>query len=276
MCASVTVIFTCHNRKDITMKCIESIYDENLKMKFIVTDDSSTDGTSDAIRRFSEDRGADVKLIEGDGSLFWAGGMRKAIEAYLSEDQKTDYIILVNDDVIFNKDVISYMIDMCIKKNGAVIVGATCGTDGRMTYGAVKYKKNTVICSLIPPEMSNSEMADTFSCNCTLFTDEVLSIAGNFDEHYTHSLADFDYGFRIRKMGVSIFGTDRYVGTCDDNPVTGSWRDTTLKRAERLKKKEESKGLPFKEWFYYLNKNFGIWTAIWHSLTPYIRILAGK
>ena len=40
--------------------------------------------------------------------------------------------------------------------------------------------------------------------------------------------------------------------------------------------KESPKGLPSKQWFYFLKKNFNINYAVWKSITPYIRIILKK
>ena len=41
-------------------------------------------------------------------------------------------------------------------------------------------------------------------------------------------------------------------------------------------KKENIKGAPTKQWFYFLKKNFGYMAAVKGTLSPYIRILFGK
>ena len=81
---------------------------------------------------------------------------------------------------------------------------------------------------------------------------------------------------RIKRLGLPAFQTDRFIGHCDDNPKEGSWRDPSLPRIKRLKLKGSPKGLPFGEYYYFLRKNFGLTKALWHSLTPYLKILLGK
>ena len=49
-----------------------------------------------------------------------------------------------------------------------------------------------------------------------------------------------------------------------------------MKRTERIKRKESIKGAPTKQWFYFLNKNFGVFSAIKGSVTPFVRIIIGK
>lgn len=38
---------------------------------------------------------------------------------------------------------------------------------------------------------------------------------------------------------------------------------------------KNAKGLPAKQWFYYLNKNFGFVTGIVYSIIPYLKIVLG-
>ena len=66
------------------------------------------------------------------------------------------------------------------------------------------------------------------------------------------------------------------MGLCNNNDNKGTWTDVNLSRIERIKKKESVKGAPTKQWFYFLEKNFGIFSAIKGTVTPFIRIIIGK
>ncbi len=74
---SITIIFTCYNRKEKTLKCLETIEDETLKLSYIAVDDKSTDGTAEAIKTFLEGKNREYELLDGTGSLYWAGGCGK-------------------------------------------------------------------------------------------------------------------------------------------------------------------------------------------------------
>ncbi len=99
---------------------------------------------------------------------------------------------------------------------------------------------------------------------------------GNLDPKYIHSMSDFDYGFSMVRAGVRIINSAEYTGVCTDNEVTNSWRDASLPRKKRLELKKSPKGLPTGDWFHFVRKNYGFVSAIYHFLTPYIRILIGK
>ena len=274
---SIVVILTCHNRKGMTLNCIKTIYNDHFEMSFIVVDDGCTDGTAEAIEELAGEMSFGMELIRGDGNLFWAGGMRLGMEHFLSAGKKTDYVLLINDDVVFGKSILQKMISRSKEKNNAVITGATSWHGkNKGSYGGVIYDFKKAEPKFVEIFDADSTECDTMNCNCVLVPYYIFKKAGAFDSHYTHSMADFDYGFKLKKMGYHIYLTDFYVGYCDDNSAKGTWRDNTLPRGERLRKKESPKGLPRGEWFYYLRKNFGIRAALWHSLTPYIRILIGK
>lgn len=269
---SVTILLTCHNRREKTKRCIESIYDERYKIKYVVTDDGSTDGTAEMLQQMKKIY--DITILQGDGTLFWCGGMRKSIEYASRMKDKPDYILFVNDDVLFLKGAIKNVIVKSQKENNAVIAGATRNKEGMLTYGGIRYEKKGIRYRKV--EIMDQKKCDTFNCNFVLLPRDVFEMSGNFDSHYHHAMADFDYGLYITRLGYGIYTSEEYVGICEKNSKSGTWEDYTLSRMDRLKKKEEWKGLPYREWYYFLKKNFGYTVAIWHSITPYLKILLGK
>lgn len=269
----VAVLLTCFNRMEKTESCIRSLSRGNtdIQVCFIVVDDSSNDGTAEMLRELCME--FDITVHTGE-NLYYSGGMRMAMEKLKIRDKKVDYVMLVNDDVDFYDGIITKLIQVSQQKNDAVIVGATCGSTGNYTYGAIKYMKGLVYRNVGPDEVDLA--CDTFNANCVLIPWRAFKEAEVMDTAYTHSLGDFDYGFSLKKAGWKIYSSDCYVGVCDRNASYGTWTDASLSWKERLKRKEQPKGLPFKSWFHYINKNFGFGMAVWHSLTPYIKILINK
>lgn len=270
---TVTVMLTCFNRINFTIPCVKSLVEgnKNISFRFIITDDNSTDGTKEALEKLPYS----ITILSGDGQLFWNGGMSKALDAALQAAEKTEYYMLVNDDVAFQAEAIEELIKR--HKNGpkedAVIVGATADSKGKTSYGGVKLlSKHFAKFGLVEPSEEYQE-CDTFNGNCVLLPKQVFLKAGNVDGTYKHSMSDYDYGMHIRKLGYKIYNSAKHVGKCNDNDVSGSWRDTSLSRKERLKKKESPKGLPKKDWYYFIRKNYGFFPALYHSVTPYLRIL---
>lgn len=261
-------LMTCFNRKEKTKNAIETLRNgnPNLDFTFLVIDDKSTDGTKEEIEKIPQ-----VEVISGNGSLFYSGGMRTAIECAKKSEKIYDYCLLFNDDVDFTVGAIEYLAE---KDNSVIWVGPTCDADEQLSYGGViktsKWRPKTEIVKADIPEGRN---CDTFNANCVLIPWKIFMDLDNIDRVYTHSMGDFDYGFSAVRKGYGIKVSDQYVGICNDNPVKNSWRNIEFSRKKRLSMKESPKGLPGKEWFHYLNKNYHFLTAIVYSAIPYIRIL---
>ena len=272
---SILALLTCFNRKEKTEQSIRSIVRDNpdCRISFVITDDNSTDGT---IQMLEEMKAVfDIHILKGNGSLFYSGGMCLAMQ-YAKEKMKQsyDYMLMMNDDVEFFNHSIEKMIAQSIVQNNAIIAGAMKNDDGSLSYGAVKYIQGIKYRTLSINEWEVD--ADTFNANCVLIPWKVFQATEIIDNYYIHSLGDFDYGLSLKRNGYKIHTSKNFVGICNNNPAKGTWIDTSLSRKQRIKKKESLKGAPIKQWFYFLNKNFGIIVAIKSCVTPYIRILFRK
>ena len=272
----IHVIFTCFNRAEKTKKCILSLLAGNplIDIHFIVVNDGSTDNTAQVLDELNNNHKC-ITVLNGNGSLFYSKGMRKGMEWLNASDDKSDYVMLVNDDVEFKPHAIEKLIEESRQKNNAIIVSATHDDNGNFTYGGAKYKKGFIHYDLMSCEQSD-EPCDTFNANCVLIPWDWYTSVEPMDGYYAHSTGDFDYGFSLSRAGAYIYTSGFYVGSCNRNPSKGTWNDTSLSRIDRLKKKESPKGLPLSSWLHFLHKNFGMKQAILHGFTPYIRILIGK
>lgn len=274
------VIMTCFNRKEYTLRCVNSLMEAQSKaegafvFEYVIVDDKSKDGTKEALIELKEKNELLLTVVDGTGSLFYSGGMRYGIDYVKNNITDADFVIIANDDVRFDSDAIVDIMKYAQKNCNQCVVGATKDSGGKFSYGGVRYTKG-IKYDAVKPEDENLR-CDTFNANCVIIPGEIFRLVPTMDAAYTHSIGDFDYGLSIKKLGYEITVFKKYIGVCDKNDVKGTWNDTSLKRIDRLKKKESPKGLPRKDWFHFLNKNFGLWTAITKSVTPYIRILLNK
>lgn len=266
----IVIILTCFNRREKTTGCIRSIVNSNheVKIEIVLVDDRSTDKTAEAVREIAPD----AHVVEGTGGLYWNGGMHMGMEYAMENIPDADYYVLVNDDVEFYPGVLDAMVKELEGKT-EVLVGATHADDGSLSYGGIVYdgRKSLKLHTVGPdrPEIC----CDTFNANCVVLPAEIFKKAGATDPHYSHSMGDFDYGFTIKRFGYPIHVFHEFAGKCNDNPTAGTWQDKSLPVGKRLKLKEGTKGLPFRDWFRFLRKNFGLDVAIVRSVTPYIKIL---
>lgn len=269
--SNILGIFTCYNRKEKTLRCLNSLLNGNpgITFSFIAVDDNSTDGTGEALSLFQN-----IRIISGNGQSFYSGGMRLGIAEGKKCCGHYDRVLLFNDDVDFFPHCIEQLEAFAVNDR-EIITGATCDEKGLLTYGGVQKASRFKPEFRIVMSRNNRVRCDTFNANCVLLPPEIFRRLPNIDEHYTHSMGDFDYGLEAAKRGIPITASDFFVGTCSDNPIDGTWRDPRLPRRERLKRKESPKGLPGREWFYFVKKHFGIFSACLSSITPYIKILTG-
>lgn len=263
-------IFTCFNRKEKTEKCLKSLIDgnKNIEFTFLAVDDGSTDGTGKVLQEMPN-----VDVLTGDGGLFYSGGMRRGIRKAKERYRDYDYCLLFNDDVEFYPQVLDRMAAEC---GDEILVGATCDTAGKLSYGGVRKVSGFRPKFEIVMSEEKPVSCDTFNANCVLIPYDIFLKLPNIDEAYTHSLGDFDYGLTAGQLGYAIYPTNFFVGCCNDNPMGKTWRDTSLSRKERWKRKESPKGLPTGEWFHFVKKHFGLISACYSSMTPMLRILLGK
>jgi GT2 family glycosyltransferase len=276
----IAVLMTCFNRKRMTLETLNSLFNqkqiEDLDMTVYLVDDGSRDGTSRAVAlRFPQ-----VCLLQGDGSLFWNGGMRKAFATALATG--FDGYLWFNDDTLLEEDAL-YRLIACVTDirdsyGSAIVVGSIRDPrTGKWTYGGVKKKESWFRLDFIAqlPDDSRSIHCDTMNGNFTLVTAGVATRLGNLDHAFQHQLGDFDYGLRATKAGIPIFIAPGYFGYCSDNPSSGTWRDPELPFRKRWKHLLSPKGAPPKEWFLYTIRHFG-WRWPIYSVSPYVKTLFCK
>jgi GT2 family glycosyltransferase len=264
----ISILMTCHNRRDKTLHCIRLLMMQHpcgSDIGFIVVDDGSTDGTSEAIaKEFPA-----VKILKGDGSLYWCGGMRKAWREAVKMDP--DYYLLMNDDTHLYPEALQKLVAMIPRPDClAIAIACICDPVTRSaTFGGIRRKVGLV------PASGQIEYCDTFNANCALIPRAVYVRQGILYEGYTHGLGDFDYGCQARKLGIDLIQSAEYLGECSVDSHQGTWRDRSLSRKRRFQLLESPKGLPFREWLVFNYRNSG-WKWPLYAVSPLIRVLMGR
>lgn len=261
------VAITCHNRKELTLRCIESLVlcdlPKNFQLKIYLTDDGCSDGTTEAVAETFPQ----VSILKGNGNLFWGGGMRLAMEKALSDN--VDCILWLNDDVVLNRDALVNGLELLCSTKNALVVGTTVepGTD-QLTYGGLKpagFGRATSF-KVIPPQQGGE--CSFMSGQFVLFRSSVTKSIGLIDPVFRHSFGDIDFGLRARKAGFALLLLPKIVGTCSTNSAKDYWKQPERSLKEFLNKLNSPKGLPPKERLVYCRRHCGVWWW-WHFLSPY-------
>ncbi|MGA2408203.1 MAG: glycosyltransferase [Bacteroidales bacterium] len=255
----VAILIASYNRKEKTMACLNSIkaqeISDNIHIEIFLTDDESSDGTVDQIKNsFPE-----VNIYNGNGSLFWAGGMRNSWGNALITDP--DYYLLLNDDTFLFCDALKKILSISInyyneKSNQAIFIGSTkdIKTD-IISYGGRKlYSRNRPKGYLI---QSNTDWVecDLGEANIMLVPRIIVQQIGILSNKFTHGIADYDYTLRAKKKGFKVMVAPGILGTCSFDHGKG-WKSADTKLADRIKYLYSPKGLAYKEYLYYIKKHF--------------------
>ena len=271
----LAVLITCYNRRDTTLTCLQKLYQQNVTFDVYLVDDGCSDGTSDAVKQ----NYPAVKILQGDGNLFWVGGMRLAFAAALQEGY--NYYLWLNDDTLLDPNALTKLITNHyeLTQQGhpdAIIVGSTRDPlTGKATYGGAMRSKRWYSNKYEFVEPTEElQQCDTMFGNCVLIPNSVAQKVGNLDSAFIHTLGDIDYGLRARKLGCSVWIAPGYIGTCSKNSVSGSWVDTKLPVHKRLTKLLQPKGYPIKAWTVFTKRHSGpFWFIYW--FLPYLRAVIG-
>lgn len=278
----MAMLMTCFNRRALTLRCLEKLAQQPgfRAGDLFLVDDGSADGTGDAVRAILPQ----ARVIQGDGNLFWNGGMRLAWHTAKASGEPFDFYLWLNDDVELAADTLAMLVadaDAVVPRGGPVIVAAatTDPATGKITYGAHRTPSaaRRLRMGLIQPTGAPLR-ADTVSGNIVLVSAAAEAVLGNMSPVFQHIYGDLDYGFRARQAGIPVVLASRVGGTCAANCVAGTSLDGTLPRLARLRLRlREDRRMHARDWRHFVRMHDrGLLKSVLHTLSPYLRILLGR
>ena len=204
----VAVVIPVFNRKNITLRCLDSLVsalDRNTRI--IVVDSGSTDGTPQAVR----EKYRDVVLLETSSASWWAAatntGIKDAIEAGYN------YVLTCNDDNIASSSSIAGMMDVARSNPDSIIASVICSLDDPeiILFAGRKRSRVTDRFYFMNLGQRYSELesgireVDLLHGKFTLFPVSVFNSVGLFDEEkFPHLFADDDLVLRAKKEGYRL------------------------------------------------------------------------
>lgn len=226
----IATILTVHNRKEKTLACLHHLFkaqqaynskaEEHVALSVFITDDGCTDGTANAIRSNFADK--DIRILQGSGSLFWAGGMRFAWQAAIDSGTKWDYFLLLNDDTYIYNNVLGELFDADdagykLKNKHGLASGITCqpGKTDEITYGGFVFTGKAKGRHVLALPTGKAQSVDMTHANILLVHKDMVDECGIFYEGYLHSAADEDYCMTAISKGRPAMVTAHVCGECE-------------------------------------------------------------
>ena len=236
----IAITFPIFNGLDFTKKCLQRIYDLISEspsihdtIRVIITDDGSTDGSSEWIKN----NFPDVILQYGDGNLWWSGGINKAVD-YILAHNDIGYMLLWNSDVIAGDNYFSNLVKISTEiDNNTIILSKVYFLDKPeilISMGGVFNPKNGKYFLRGYGEKDSNKYseilpADWFGGMGTLIHRDILQKVGHFDAvNFPQYHGDSDFGLRAKKMGIKLFVRPD-LKIYNDKTFTGYSNNSSLK-----------------------------------------------
>lgn len=249
---SIAVLMSCHNRCETTVNCLMRLSLSSGssgvgQYAVFIVDDGSTDGTTEAIKLHCPG----VWVFQGNGSLFWAKGMRRAWEMAVAERTDWEGYLWLNDDTELQQDAISKM--LAANDGEKIVVGELVNSKGEIVYG--------------------TRPGGLFTGNCVFVPRTVYDRLGMICGDYSHAWADSDYAMQAKRAGIAVVSAG-VVGRAEGHPNRPGLRGLALR--ERVGMLRNPKGWNLHDLWLYRRRNWGYCAAIVSSLHMLLHVVIGE
>lgn len=245
-----SVIVPVHNRRDITLDCLHRLARDGVFdwAHVIVVDDGSIDGTRKAVHAAFPQ----VKIIEGDGDLWWTGAMVMGMQAAL--DRGAEYLLWLNDDCAPAEGALRLL--RCVAQDRRAMVGGTCLLPGseQVIYGGLRRRGFGF--DLVPYRPGATEACDAVSGNLVCMPAALVRDIGMPDAaRLPHAIGDIDFGLRAGRAGWPVLvahdATARAVPNVWQNHASWLLSDISVRDIWRSAWSKRSYGHFPTLWFFF-------------------------
>lgn len=212
----IAIVIPVYNRKAHTLNCLrqlQMIDKTGMDITIVVVDDGSSDGTSELVAT----EYPEVVILRGDGNLWWSGATNMGVKYAL--DQKSDYVLALNDDVEFQGDFLVQLLKTAKSYDNTIVCGIVCDTDrkdkimsaGLRAKGFLNYIYTGHLSGADVSALPENEFAsDITAGRAVLIPTEVFREVGLFDaQKFPHHMGDMDFILRAKKKGFKVLVNPR-------------------------------------------------------------------
>lgn len=140
----------------------------------------------------------------------------KVLNISLKKAESTDYVLILNNDLIFNNNYITNLVESSEENQGAVIgsfckdqkTGAIIDSGVRIDWKNLKFN----IIKVVDDGDNAIRDIDVLSTRGTLIPVNVILDIGNFIPHkLRHYLSDYEYTIRMKKHGYTLLTSKKAI-----------------------------------------------------------------
>lgn len=252
----ISVVFPNYNGRSDTLECLHSLsllsYPQG-NIETIMVDNASTDGSIEAVKKHFPK----VKIIPLKNNLGFAKAVNKGARI-----AKGDYILVINNDMIFDKNFLTVLVDFMEKNPKVGIAG------GKIYYLKPKNKILFSGLKLNPwlgsihrlPNPNQIKESEWIQGCAMLIKRGVIKKIGLFDPSFFFSFEDLDFCRQAKRVGFKIIY----------HPGAVAWHKegATINKEGFRKKALEL----YKAKFYYIFKNCSLPQIITSTLFQFLLV----
>ena len=233
---TVFALIPVHNRMQSTLECIECLRNQNYgDIQIVVVDDGSQDGTAGYLAQQPT-----IVTLQGDGGLWWAGAIQMGLDYILPRTGEDDYVLFLNNDIIFGPDLVGTLIKTSKSNNdaavGSILVnreapGEIIGIGPEMNIWKMQgWDKYERIGKSEREHLNPCYELSALNGRGTLYPAVALKKAGRLHTLLLpHYGADYEIAARVKRLGVPlVVSTEARVLSYKDFGVgkrASSWKE---------------------------------------------------
>lgn len=202
----IFIISAVHNNLKHTKELLKALNNQTYSnYQTIIVDDGSTDGTKEFIKK----NYPQVKVLQGNGNLWWTGALHKGIDYILKKSSKKDFLLTINNDCVIKKNYLSTILSVA-KNHKMSIVGSLAvekNNPQKTLDAGVKINWENGEFQKLKKEKNKKiqDKINTLSTKGTLYPIKVFRKIGNFDKkHFPHYVSDYEFACRAQKNGFKL------------------------------------------------------------------------
>lgn len=202
---SFYVLIPVYNPPKDLIDAIERIgqYDKELLSNLVVIDDASANGVVDIL----QEEIPEVRIIRGDGNLWWAGGMCRGMEKAIEEG--VDVVVWLNHDCIPDPGTIRGLVDLAAE-DGVGAVSAWCYCREDRNFGVNPGFRDFGEVPLGELQRGETFEVDGVNGNCTAISCAAIQEVGLPETAMHPHYGDGPYTWRLHKGGFRNFVAPMY------------------------------------------------------------------